>query len=71
MIVGGVEVQKDIKLARVEMHCGRFYIEARESALEALAAGDCLKYRALRQDREYWRRAVIELNRLTKQDPRQ
>jgi hypothetical protein len=61
MIVGGVETQKNIELARVEMRCVRFYTEARESALEALAVGDLIKYRALRQDQEYWRGAIIAI----------
>jgi len=68
MIVGGVETQKDVKLERVEMWCARSYIEAREGALVALAAGELIKYRTLRQDQEYWRGAVvaIALNQIEK-----
>ena len=51
-------------LQRVEMHCGRAYIEARECALAALAAGEIRKYRGLRRDQEYWRRPLLVVNRL-------
>lgn len=53
-------------LVRVEMRCGRSYLEARESALVALAAGEFAQYRGLRLDQEYWRRALVVVDGLMK-----
>jgi hypothetical protein len=64
MRIGGVELQKDIDLVRVEMWCARFGIEAAEDALVALASGDFITYRTMRKEQQEWRQALLVVNRL-------
>jgi hypothetical protein len=52
------------RIERVEMWCDRHYVESREAALEALAAGETIKYRAFRKDTLEWAVALHLVHRL-------
>jgi hypothetical protein len=56
--------QENIDLERVEMWCARFYGEAREGAMLALASGDLMMYRTLSREKYEWLSAVLVVHGL-------
>lgn len=64
---GGASVngeQKPIQLEQVLVRCAQFYSDAREGALEALAAGDMPKYRTLNRQKYEWLAALLAVHRV-------
>jgi len=51
-------------LWRVEMWCGRRWIESRDGGLAALAVGDLKLYQAFRADEQDWFHALLLVNKL-------
>lgn len=51
-------------LKRVEIHCARNWMEARQDGMAALAANNSARYIILRHEEQEWFSAMLVVNRL-------